>query len=438
VRRSQRSSDLSQLISDLEDGRTTNNKLYLSLNLFIDGNRVLRSKSRLSNIRTLPYDTRFPMVLLSTSQFTRLLVHSYHVDFEHTVSIDTVKSKLKTLFHIVGLENLLRSIRGVCLLCIKRRIKRNEQQMSSIPEYRFSGPLRAFNVTGLDFAGPFEIKQGRGRARVKNYILVLTCLQTRALHLEVTDSMDTRAVVNAISRFIDVRGMPSEILSDNFSTFASPEKELEGWVRFLDTDGIIKSTKANINWRFTPPRGPHHGGVYEIMVKATKRALKTLCGHSDLDSDEFRTFVSRVASLINGRPLSKVYGDENKFVILTPNHFLHGSLGGAVGSVKMDHKQRWKLISTLIEHFWKIFIREYLPELRRMQKWKVVRTDLKPGELVLETNPDTPVGQWKIARVMDVIRSKDGLVRKCLIRHSNHEYLRPIVNLCPLGIEGPI
>jgi hypothetical protein len=128
------------------------------------------------------------------------------------------------MFHIIGLDNGLKSIRSECLFCKKKRAKASTQIMASLPSYRLETPLRAFSKIGLDFAGSFEIKMGKLRKRLKVYILVITCLQTRALHLEVTEGMETLHVVNALSRFIDVRGIPSKILSDNFSTFCSKKK----------------------------------------------------------------------------------------------------------------------------------------------------------------------------------------------------------------------
>jgi hypothetical protein len=111
--------------------------------------------------------------------------------------------------------------------------------------------------------------------------------------------MEISHVVNALSRFIDIRGIPSKILSDNFSTFCSKEKDLEAWVKTIDQGLLITQTKADIDWSFTPPYGPHHGGIYRIIVKATQRALKKLCSLSDLTMDKFCTFVIRVAVLVN-------------------------------------------------------------------------------------------------------------------------------------------
>jgi len=59
--------------------------------------------------------------------------------------------------------------------------------------------------------------------------------------------MDTNAVMYALSRFVDMRGLPYNILSDNWKTFVSDDKELESWVRNLDESMIISRTKANLN-----------------------------------------------------------------------------------------------------------------------------------------------------------------------------------------------
>jgi len=429
--------ELGELIEEL---RTTPKvkKLYLSITPFLDSKGVLRSKSRLAEISHLSYNTKFPVILSSKSNFTKLLVSSYHFKFEHTVSIDTVKAKLKDGYHILGLENLLKHIRSNCLVCKKQRAKALTQRIANIPEFRLEYPLSAFAKTGLDFAGPFEIKVGRARVRPKVYILLFTCLQTRAVHLEVTDAMDSNAVMNALSRFIDLRGMPTDIFSDNWKTFVSEDKELESWVRNLNDQFLITQTKANVKWTFTPPKGPHHGGIYEIMVKATKRCLKSLCHYPDLTMDEFRTFVSRVTCLLNGRPLTRVEVD-NRTVILTPNHFLYGNLGGAISTERIDSPvKRWHTVHSLVNQFWSLFLKEYIPELRKARKWPSIVPNIEVGDVVLEIDQNIPRGMWKLAIVTEIHCSKDNLVRKCTIKTQNGSYTRPITNLCPLEIKTKV
>ncbi len=208
---------------------------------------------------------------------------------------------------MIGLENYLKTVKSKCLVCQRYLAIPLRQQMSALPSWRFQKPLRAFAKCGLDFAGPFELKAiGRGKARPKTYLLLFTCLQTRAVHLELTEAMSMSATLNAISRFVDIRGMPTSILSDNFSTFVSKDKDLENWIRTIQLDDLISTTKAKVQWHFIPPRGPHHGGVYERMVGVAKRALESLCHYSDLTVDEFRTMAYKVANLVNSRPLSRL------------------------------------------------------------------------------------------------------------------------------------
>jgi hypothetical protein len=106
--------------------------------------------------------------------------------------------------------------------------------------------------------------------------------------------------------------------------FVSKDKESESWVRSIQIDNLITTTKANVCYKFIPPRGPHHGGIYERMVGVAKRVLESLFHTSDLTVDEFRTLAYRVASLVNIRPLSRPSLSEGE-LILTPNNFLFGN-----------------------------------------------------------------------------------------------------------------
>lgn len=432
IRRAQHEDEeLHDLMEDLRKAKASN-KAFLSLSPYVDKKGVLRAHTRLSNVVYLPYNTKYPVILSTKSVFTQLLIQSAHRDYEHGIGANSVKAEIKTAFIIVGLENYLRSVRSTCRTCIRKNSKPFEQRIANLPSYRFAEPLRAFIKTGLDFAGPYEIKMGRMKKRQKHYILLFTCLQTRAVHLEVTPGMDTDAVVLAFTRFIAYRGMPTDFLSDNWKTFVSKDKELESWVRNLNTHDIISKVSASIEWHFTPPHGPHHGGVYEIMVKATKRCLKSLCAHPDLNLDEFTTFVVRTASMLNGRPITKVIED-GESMILTPNHFLIGNLGGAVSTIKLDNpRKRWHYVQKQLAIFWKAFLAEYIVELGKARKWQKVKKNIAVGDLVLEIEPNSDSGSWSMAVVKEVLPSGDGLVRKVIITTNGKDYTRPITRLAPL------
>jgi hypothetical protein len=170
------------------------------------------------------------------------------------------------------------------------------------------------------------------------------------------------------------------------------------------------------------------------MVKSAKRALSTMLTRDALNLEDFRTLVSRCAALINGRPLRRVT-EEGATYILTPNHFLHGSLGGAVTTEKLSPFKQWMTILELQNEFWKLLFQYYLPELKRLRKWKLVNPEVREGQLVWEVDTSIGAGKWRMARVIELIPSTDGLVRKVKIKNLNGVFERAITSLCPLELD---
>jgi hypothetical protein len=104
----------------------------------------------------------------------------------------------------------------------------------------------------LDFAGPFELKaKGRSKFRPKTYLPLFTCLQTWNIHLELTEVISMPAAFNGISIFVNIRGMPISILSELFLTFV---QGFRNWVRTIQLEDLISTTKANVEWHFIPKR----------------------------------------------------------------------------------------------------------------------------------------------------------------------------------------
>ena len=52
------------------------------------------------------------------------------------------------------------------------------------------------------------------------------------------------------------------------------------------------------------------GGCWERMVKGVKQPLKKTVGRSTLDYDELQTAVMEIRAIVNARPLTYVYDDE--------------------------------------------------------------------------------------------------------------------------------
>ncbi|XP_068140004.1 uncharacterized protein [Drosophila tropicalis] len=137
------------------------------------------------------------------------------------------------------------------------------QMMGDLPRERITYS-RPFTHTGIDFAGPFEIKNYTGSAclTTKGYVCVFVCFSTKAIHLEATSDLTTERFLAALSHV------------DNAHSAFTPTKASKA----LEKD-FLNATKHNImkafpqhilSWQFIPPSAPHMGGLWEAGVKSFK------------------------------------------------------------------------------------------------------------------------------------------------------------------------
>lgn len=90
-------------------------------------------------------------------------------------------------------------------------------------EDRLTPNKPAFTYVGADYFGLLEVKLKRSRC--KRYGLLFTCLTSRATHIELAYSLDTDSMLNALRRFICIRGCPELLRSDHGTNFVCGNKE---------------------------------------------------------------------------------------------------------------------------------------------------------------------------------------------------------------------
>ena len=345
---------------------------------------------------------------------------------------------------------LVKSVVYQCRVCVVFRAKTNSQLMASLPRERVT-LSRPFFATGVDFAGPFDIKTYTGRACkvTKGYICLFVCCATKAVHLEPASDLTTACFLGAFTRFISRRGCPRTVLSDNGTNFVGAAKvcsrDLQSVVQSLSLAAEKGNLSQSLEWRFIPPGAPHMGGLWEAGVKSVKTHLrKGLEGHR-LTFEEMGTVLSRIEAVLNSRPLMPVSEDPTTLEPLTPGHFLVGGPllaraepGPTTSSLSILN--RWTKVTAIAHEISMRWKRDYLVTLQVRTKWKRPETDIRVGDMVVVKNEVLPSTEWRLGRVMMVHPGRDGRARIATVRTQRGDILRPLVKLVrlpPGGWEPP-
>ena len=84
-------------------------------------------------------------------------------------------------------------------------------------------------------------------------------------------------------------------------------------------------TNNRVTWRFIVDRAPWWGGFWERMVKTVKQSLKKAIGRTTLTYDELNMILIELESIVNTRPITYVYDDnESVSYPLTPSDLIYG------------------------------------------------------------------------------------------------------------------
>ena len=376
--------DFKEELKCIQLGRRLSASSFLrNMNPFIDIEGLLRGNTRIINAKFLDIKVRYPILLSENSWIAWLLVKEKHLERKHCGGTQHILNDVQKQFWIPKVRMLIQKVETQCGRCQRKRAKVETEIMAPLPSFRFNEPLRPFARVGVDYAGPIATKQGRGLRREKRYICLFTCLQIRAVHLELAFSLDTDSFIRALKRFIGRRGKPEMLLSDNGTNFVGAANEINE----IQIDGYkLKRYLSNekISWVFNPPSAAHFGGIFEALIKSVKRALKIILENADVTDEELQTVLIEVESFVNSRPIGRKSSDMKEDDALTPNHFLIGGnwSDGYLSGKKYGLKTRWKRVQELSEHIWKRWMEEIVPMWSPRQKWQQEQTPLKLNDVV--------------------------------------------------------
>jgi hypothetical protein len=189
-----------------------------------------------------------------------------------------------------------------------------------------------------------------------------------------------------------------------------------------------------IRWVFNTPAASHHGGVWERLIRSTRKifqALSTGCQFT-MDDEQLVTLLCIVESIINSRPITNNPDDCRDCEALTPNHLLLLRNGPqALGSFESSdlYGRRWRQVQCIASEFWKRWLREYIPSLQIRNKCHNPERNIEVDDLVLFVIEQTQRSVWPLGRIIEVIKGRDGLVRTVKVKTPQRILTRPVTKI---------
>ncbi|KAG7295504.1 hypothetical protein JYU34_021711 [Plutella xylostella] len=406
-------------------------------------NGIIRVGGRLEQ-SSYNYDKKHPILLHHSHTLTILIMRGEHIRLMHAgpqLLLSSVRERYWPTHGKIVANKVVRE----CITCFRNSPKIYSPIMGNLPRSRVT-PAPPFLTTGIDYAGPFAVrdKRGRGYRSYKCYIAIFICFSTKAIHLELVSGLETQLFLSALRRFTSRRGIPKTIVSDNSTTFHGANNELCAIYKFIDecsSEIIASCANEGINWKFIPVYTPHMGGLYEAAVKSCKFHLKRVLGQALLTYEEFSTILTQVEGILNSRPLCPLpNSDTDEISVLTPAHFLIGrtliSLPDYeyenVPTNRLSHYQQLQQIQC---DFWRRWSRDYIGLLQERTKWRSCKgAGLDVGTIVLIKDDRLPPCQWRLGRIVGCCPGRDGITRVAEMRTARGIIKRAFNNICPLPI----
>ncbi|GBP55618.1 hypothetical protein EVAR_35853_1 [Eumeta japonica] len=383
----------------------------------------MRIKTRIGRADDLTEMQKHPPILSGDHHITRLYIEHTHRQLHHAGAEATI-NECRQRYYITRIRTVTRYNKAVYSVPNKESVPASPPTGDHLSN-RLAHHRRPFTYTGIDYFGPLTVKIGR--TTNKRYVVLFTCLTTRAIHLEIAASLETSSAIMALKRMIARRGCPTEIWSDNGTNLRGAARELHNiFNENMKTEANLKT----IRWRFIPPGAPFMGGAWERLIRSVKNSLNTVLLTKNPTEEVLNTLLAEVEYTVNNRPLTYVTTDPEAPESLTPNHFLLGGSAaapapGTFNESDLNSRAQWRVSQQLADMFWSRWLREYLPELQHRREPHGRGEALKIGDVVLIADNTLPRNTWPRGVITAVYPGTDGVTRVADVQTKNGVLRRP-------------
>ena len=241
------------------------------------------------------------------------------------------------------------------------------------------------------------------------------------------DKSDTRGILEALVRLGCEATWPKFFYCDADSAILKIMREMDVSLRNLQYELF---SEHGATFEVCPVGGHERQGLVERRIRTVQSSLKEMgLDKMRVHSMGLQTMCKMIENTLNNLPygFTKSRSDSNQslFKLISPNLLRHGrnnnrALSGPV-RLSADNSQMLKDVQKRNEAWFKIFRDSCVLNLVLRQKWFKNERDLSVGDVVFfrKTESDLGEGDWSVGDVELVIASKDGCIRKVIVKYRN-------------------
>ena len=417
--------------------------LIRQLNCFVDVQGFIRVGSKMlkAGRDIVKY---CPILLPKNTVLTKLIVSEYHHSLSHG-GIYNVLTELRKKYWLPCSFSVVKAVLKNCIHCKRFNARGIKLNQSGYRDFRLCPNNVPFSFIALDYAGPYKTRDQDTVKKV--YILVITCLYTRAVCLKVSTDLSTKEFLRSFQLHCHEQGVPRFVLSDMGSSLVAASDIITNFLSEPQTSAYFNELGSKLIEFHHYDKGHHElGSLVETCVKAIKRLVSGSIRNNVLSFREFEFIVSQTVHLVNRRPIAfkESLRDTTSELFpqpITPELLLHGydltsvNLIPSLQTVDLDEanidenfcptdniRDSYKKLRSVRSCLFKLYNEQFLPDLIRQATDDKLRYKPKThkllavGDIVLIQEENTKQTNMPMGRVEKVSTNDLGEVTGAVVR----------------------
>ena len=306
-------------------------KLITKLNLFQDKDGLIRIRGKNTKTsKTVLYKHyNYPILFPRKCPLIEPIVWETHCQLLQSGCYSTLK-ELRKVFWTSGFYSVVKNTIKNCTVCTTMHGRTVKLSQNAYRELRIDpGPV-PFNNIYLDYMGPFMAKDYHSKKNQKVWVLVITCMWSRAVNLKLVYNLSVREFLRAFQVHIYEHGVPCTCISDLGSQLTSGANIIKTQFNDVQSQEYLKQFNINrVNFHHYDKGNSSMGSLVERLIKITKDLLYSSMRKKVLNIPDLESLLVQVKHLLNKRPVAfketaRISPSDEELEPISPEMLIYG------------------------------------------------------------------------------------------------------------------